>query len=170
MVLFELLDLIQRYSLCISVVSLLVYLVVIAKRDAFVIALSASCVLSIFHQYLDYTLMKMAESEANIEFVRNAWYMSFALSDFMYVFVVYYITDKLNLKQCKVTTFILTSYIVMGFIQLFRYADRILMETDLLGGVYQHMIPTINIAMLVAISYFVVSNLVRLKLNKVNEL
>jgi hypothetical protein len=94
----------------------------------------------------------MAEQEEHREFVRNFWYMFFAFTYFIYVLVVYVITEKIKLKAKLTTSFIITSTITLGFIQLIRYADRILINTDILGKFYEISVPAINLAIVLVIA------------------
>jgi hypothetical protein len=145
----ELLDLLQSNSLVVIISSLLVYLIVITRRDSFVVVIAASCVVAVAHQFYDAALVEMAKDESNRALVRDLWYLGFAASDFLLVLACYKILEKLSLRPNKVTTFYLNCYLFLGFIQLIRYADRILIKTDFLGPAYQLAIPAINSSMVI---------------------
>jgi hypothetical protein len=155
MTLYELLDLIQINSLAVVILSLLAYFIIIMKRDGFVVVLCASSILSIAHLFYDAALMEMAKDESSRVLVRDLWYLGFAASNFAFVFICYKLLDALSIKPNRVTSFYLNCYVFLGFIQLVRYADRILLETDLLGQAYQLSIPAINASMVIVSSGYV---------------
>jgi hypothetical protein len=161
--LYTLLDLIQSNCLAIVLISTLAYLIVIMKRDGFLVIIIMSCILSALHQFYDAALLSYAQKEENRELVRDLWYLGFASSNFMFVFIFYKVIDKLLIPHSAITCFFINCHVSLGFIQLIRYADRVLLKTDLLGNAYQLAIPAINLSMVIItmiyVSYSITYNL-----------
>ena len=154
----ELLDLIQRNELAVTILSLLIYILFVLKRDSFVIVIGLSIVLSFIHQSFDFWLMQFAQIEENKKLAADLWYLGFAASDFIFVFCCYKVIDALRELPTVATAFYLNCYLALGFVQLARYADRILLKTDVLGGMYQAAIPAINSSMVIVTIIYVFYN------------
>lgn len=101
------------------------------------------CILVMVHMALDDLMMSWYD-KGYAEFVSHAWYIFFAVTDFLLVFISYFFIDKYKIPMQKVSALILTAYIALGFVQTARYADRFVFKTDVLGGVYTSLIPAIN--------------------------
>lgn len=102
------------------------------------------------HLVLDDLMMGWYD-EGYTEIIEHAWYLLFAVTDFTLVFFAYFLIDKYKIPMQKASTLILMAYITLGFVQVARYADRIVLKTDVLGGLYATLIPAINCCLTVSI-------------------
>ena len=150
MTLYEILDLIQAHTFRAAFLSLLLYTIYFSRRDSFTITLCVMCVLIMVHMVLDDLMMNMFE-QGYEEFVKYAWYLFFASTDFALVFLCYYLIDKYRIPMQKASALILLAYICLGFVQVARFADRLVFNTDVLGGLYTSLIPAINGCLTVSI-------------------
>lgn len=148
--LYEILDLIQAHTFRAAFLSLLIYSIYFARRDSFTVTLCVMCILVMIHMGLD-DLMMVWYDKGYTELVTHAWYLFFATTDFMLVFITYSLIDKYKIPMQKASALILMAYITLGFVQVIRYADRIVFKTDVLGGLYTSMIPAINGCLTVSI-------------------
>lgn len=148
--LYEILDLVQAHTFRAAFLSLLIYSLYFTRRDSFTVTLCLMCFLVMIHMVLD-DLMMIWYDEGYTELVKHAWYLFFAATDFALVFTAYYLIDKYKIPMQKVSRLILMAYITLGFVQVARYADRIVFKTDLIGGLYTSLIPTINGCLTVSI-------------------
>lgn len=147
----EILNSLQENQLALVIVSLFAYIVVFNSRNSFVLSAGLYVALCLIHQLFDYHIMSLAD--INRVTAAQMWYFGFAVTDFIYVLLVYKIHDKLNLKADKVSRFILTGFIVLGLIQVARYIDRIVIDTNYLAEFYQVSIPAINVSVTALIAF-----------------
>ena len=91
----------------------------------------------------------------SVDINRFIWYFTFALIDVIAVVLLLKVHKILNIKLDKNGLAIATLFILLMFFQFFRYVDRQILGTDLLGDVYKFGIPTINIATLLFLAYTV---------------
>lgn len=150
MALYEILDLIQAHTFRAAFLSLLIYSIYFARRDSFTVTLCVMCILVMIHMALDSVMMSWYEKGYE-KLVKHGWYIFFAVTDFLLVFITYYLVDKYRIPMQKASSLILMAYITLGFVQVARYADRIVFKTDVLGDFYTSVIPAINGCLTVSI-------------------
>lgn len=139
----ELLDIIQANSFRAAFLSLLIYSIYFSRRDSFVITLCSMCLLNLAHMALDDLMMKWYD-QGYEQLVYHAWYLFFAATDFAFCFVAYTLVDRFKLEMQKVSRVVIFSFLTLGIVQVLRYADRIVLETDYFGWLYTASIPAIN--------------------------
>ena len=64
----------------------------------------------------------------------------------MFVIAVIYICRRKAFEIDNVTRMILISYVALGSVQVARYFDRIILETNAIGDLYSLVVPTIYIS------------------------
>lgn len=156
MSLYELLDVIQANTFRAAFLSLLIYSLYFARRDSFTITLCLMCLLSMLHMAIDTLLLSWATAGYN-DLVMHAWYLFFATTDFAFVFCAFRIVDHYRIPIQKASLLIVMAFLSMGFVQVLRYADRIVIKSDVLGGFYAAAIPAINSCVTVSILVYSVS-------------
>ena len=77
-------------------------------------------------------------------FSYHMWYIGFSVTDFAFFFILKKCHEWLNLRMHKIAYTAAGCLIARGFIQILRYGDREVFETDWLAYVYQLTIPLIN--------------------------
>ena len=139
-------DFIQTFGLYMQVFACIAYIFYTRKISAFFYCAIAVILFTFIQYHLEKELLILAQNPNFEQVVYNAWYLGFAYLDAVFVILVIYICRKSALPIDNVTRMILLSYFTLGFMQIARYVDRIIMESNSLGEIYSIVIPTINIS------------------------
>lgn len=139
-------DFIQTFGLYMQVIACIAYILYTRKTSAFLYCLLAVLIFTFFQYSLEKELLNLSQKPRFEQLVYNAWYLGFAYLDAVFVIVVIYLCKKKSLTIDHVTRMILISYVTLGCMQVARYMDRIILETDALGELYSIVVPTINIS------------------------
>lgn len=99
----------------------------------------------------------MGISETSPELARLLWYPSWVICQTLTLGVIWFIHLKFVWAVEQITKFICLSILAHSFLQVLRFTDRVIFETDLLGGLYKYGIPAINIAAILAIFLWSIS-------------
>jgi hypothetical protein len=167
---------IGEYLLFLNLLALFISALAFPQRSAFVSILLLVVVLQLLHMWYEPYLMDNLAKKMSKEDIRTLWYMGFAVTDFLLVYLsVTYCSIK-NMVRDKVSNIILINIALLGVIQMVRFADRVLIGTDLLGEIYKIAIPTLNFSItfmgIAYVSYFCcaeVLNLISSKTKGVNK-
>lgn len=76
--------------------------------------------------------------------VRALWHFGFAFTNWLMVLSCLFVIRKFDLKSAYTSIAVMSIYAVLGMLQLARYCDRFMLETDVLGYVYRNGIPAAN--------------------------
>lgn len=114
------------------------------KRSSFEYTTFLFSVLSIFHVWIEIGLLGLYAKDFYPLFMAHVWYFAFALTDFMVVALSLYLHRKLSLVRSYSSIMFMVCFSLMGVMQMARYADRMIFETDYLDSVYRNGIPAIN--------------------------
>lgn len=139
-------DFIQTFGLYMQVIACIAYILCNRKTSAFLYCLLAVLLFTFFQYLLEKELLNLAKKPQFEQLVYNAWYIGFAYLDAVFVILVVYVCKKKSLAIGNITRMILISYVTLGCMQIARYLDRIILETDKLGELYSIVVPTINIS------------------------
>jgi hypothetical protein len=151
---YEFLYAIGEYLLLLNLMVLFISALVFPQRSAFVSILLLAVALQLLHMWYQPYLMDNLAKKLSKENIRTLWYMGFAVTDFLFVWLAVSYCNIKNMVRDKVSNFILIEVAVLGVIQMVRYADRVLIGSDVLGGFYKVAIPTLNFSLtFMAISY-----------------
>ena len=96
-------------------------------------------------------LFSLAETDRDL--AKYLWYISFVLIDVVSAYVLYKIHVVYNVKVSRLSFFTLYSLFALTGVQLLRFVDRLIFETDLLGSFYQYSIVIINISIVSTIIF-----------------
>ena len=135
----------QEYQLLAVIISALAYAVFFGIRNTFVLTVVLYIGICALHQAMQDSLWQAGVM---------AWYSVYAITDFIYVYVVFFLHDALKIKFCKLSSFILCGFIFLGFFQISRYLDRVAFKTDYLSDMYTPVILSVNMTNTIAISLF----------------
>jgi hypothetical protein len=148
---YEYLTNFSKASLAIWLVALLVttsfrYLLspFIHKRSSFEPALLLAFFMACIQIGWEVLIGTMFSDHSLRELVGALWYLGFASSDWALIFLILWSVKKFSLSKCYCTDTILFAYAFMGIMQISRYCDRYILETDVLGFLYRNGIPAIN--------------------------
>ena len=149
-------------ELLISSVALVLLLAFKVRRSSFYVIVSLSLALSFVHQDFTESILVLSAMDScsiaytNIVFDCNVagkhvWYLFFAITDFAFVIFCILFCNKYKLEQNQFGNYILMIFILLGFVQLLRWLDRLVFDLNLLGGFYSIAIPTLNTVMAVTL-------------------
>lgn len=84
------------------------------------------------------------EGEAQKIFIRHLWYNFYAATFVLFACISKSSLNYYNLKADAISKIIISCHLLMAFIQVARYLDRMIIETNLLASLYNFTIPLIN--------------------------
>jgi len=93
----------------------------------------------------------MEISDTSPELARLFWYPSWVVCQTLPLAVIWFIHRKFIWAVEPITKFICFSILMHITLQVLRFTDRVIIGTDLLGGLYKYGIPAINIAAILAL-------------------
>lgn len=148
---YEYLTDISKASLAIWLVALLttatfryLFTPYLSRKSSFEPVLFFTLVLAGLHVAWEILLGSLFSNQEIKDLVRALWYLGFALSDWALIFAALWAIKRFSLTRHYGTDTILVSYAIMGVLQITRYYDRYILETNALEYVYKNGIPAIN--------------------------
>lgn len=127
------------------------------QRSALEFQLLFLVIMGTLRQAIEYRVGQLFGIDELKHWVRVIWYFSFALTDFTFViFTVLFIRWQ-KLKSTYCVNGIFCVVMTLGLLQVARYVDRFVLETDQLGYVVSNGVPAGN----TIITMLVVSELVK---------
>ncbi|WP_034898897.1 hypothetical protein [Paraglaciecola psychrophila] len=141
----------------INFAALLLILALKQKRTAFEVIVFITMLLSIGHLTIEYKLHKMGVNGGDVGFIRAAWYLGFSSTYLIHIVVCTLYCNAKNLVRDKSSTIILISFFIAAILQVLRYIDRLILETNVLGPLYTNGIPAINSICTIVIVMYVAS-------------
>jgi hypothetical protein len=154
----DLLSKLEAYQLAVIVISLLSYATFYNRRNTFVVTCFIYICLCIAHIKAEPYLYEFGEFLGVKNGIAITWYTFFSLTDFIYVYASYKAHDLLNIKTNWLTNFVVVGVLVMGFLQIASYVDRVVLKAGALDQVYTFAIPSINISVTIAIIGFIIGS------------
>ena len=139
-------DFIQTFGLYMQVFACIAYILYTRKTSAFFYCLIAIILFTGIQYVLEKELLSLAQNPNYEQLVYNAWYLGFAYADALFVISVIFVCRKNAFLIDNTTRMILISYVTLGAMQVARYFDRIILETNSLGEMYSIVVPTINLS------------------------
>jgi hypothetical protein len=137
--------------------ALILVLALKQKRTAFEVIVFFTMLLSIGHLTIEYKLHNMGVNGGNVEFIRAAWYLGFSATYLIHIVVCSLYCSAKSLVRDKSSSIILIAFFVAAILQVFRYIDRLILETNVLGPLYTNGIPAINSICTISIVMYVAS-------------
>jgi hypothetical protein len=150
----EFLYAVGEYLLLLNITALFISALVFPQRSAFVSILLLAVALQLLHMWYQPYLMDNLAKRLSNQDIRTLWYMGFAVTDFLLVWLAVSYCNIKNMVRDRASNFILINIAVLGCVQMVRYADRVLIGSDVLGAFYKAAIPTLNFSVtFIAIAY-----------------
>ena len=87
----------------------------------------------------------------NNQVMMFAWYIGFWLFDFIGMLAIYLLHQRFKLPNGYVTKTILLAYLTSALLNAFTFAERLLWDTRFFYQLYQWVLPSINIGVLMVI-------------------
>lgn len=144
---YEILDLMQGASLIIMLVAFSVALYRERQTSIVVAAIVVSASYFI-HILADLAFSFLFDSQYYnglvYEIGSRAWYLFFALTDFLVVYFIYKGIAKVRLKPSFFCYLVIYAYFTLALVQVSRYCDRFIFESEYLVTLYEFSVPIIN--------------------------
>jgi len=125
------------------------------KRTSFVVAALVLCFANVLHMIFQFFLNILFDSALYdgfiYEFTVRLWYIFYAVTDMFFAVFIYTILKRMSIKPGVHCHIICGCFVLLGFIQIGRYADRFILSADYLSQVYTVGIPFINTFLLVVV-------------------
>jgi hypothetical protein len=167
---YEFLYAVGEHLLLLNMVALFVSALAFPQRSAFVSILLLAVALQLLHMWYQPYLMNELSKILSKDEVRLLWYMGFAVTDFLFVWLAVSYCNIKNMVRDRASNFILITVAALGVIQMVRYADRVLIATNIFGGIYKVAIPALNFSVtfivIAYVSYFCGAGLLNLITSK----
>lgn len=88
----------------------------------------------------------MAVSTNNTLIGSSFWYVTWAAIEILCIWCIYKVHTVHEIPASKLTSYIMVCLLALCSLQLIRYADRLVFETDMLAALYKYVIVAINIS------------------------
>jgi hypothetical protein len=139
-------DFFLTYGLYIQAIALFLYMAKARTLTAFAYCVALLLIFTSVHFYMEKHLTVMAQDPSLQLLVRNLWYLGFAYTHAFLVLLVLVICRRKALVIDRISKLVLTSCVALALLQIARYIDRVINNTDYLGLIYSVMLPSLNIA------------------------
>lgn len=177
--LLSLLNFIDNYTLALNVLAFSLFFVFSAKINSpflskrnltvkvftltsFPVVVGFVIVLDFIHKYIVFVLKPLWNDPAYTEVIGMYWYMSFAITDLIMVFLAVFLINKYALLRDKFSFVILAVYIVLAAIQSLNFFVTWVLNSLVIYNVYPVLIVTCNVFVsIIALSFLVRLILVR---------
>ncbi|GGW89783.1 hypothetical protein [Alteromonas halophila] len=136
-------------------VVLVVYSLFAQKVTVFSVVLFVQFFMEMLHQGIE---LYVGEIDGTLpaHLINFFWYMSFAVTDILIIFVLFRLIRLFKLRADWLVKAVAGSYAMYALIQLSRYIDRMLLETNILGAFYRAAIINLNnIVVLMLVCYLI---------------
>jgi hypothetical protein len=152
---WDLITCIESLSLGIIIFSLIVYVSCVRKVTVFIVVISSVVVLDIFQQWYRSELKKLFYLEDYLFEINTAWYLGFSITNTIFIVIVVWCLSRGNLLRDRVSEFVIIAYLFMTALQIIRYLDKTVFDTDLVGFIYRTSITTTNVVLSLVILVYV---------------
>jgi hypothetical protein len=142
---------IERISLSLVILALIIYLLSVRKVTAFAIIVSSSIVLDFIQQWIRFELKNLFHLTDYLFQINAAWYLGFALTNTIFIVLMIQVFKRVNLLRDTASEFLIICYMFMTALQVFRFLDRIVFDTDLIGFIYKCSITTTNVVVAIVV-------------------
>jgi hypothetical protein len=145
---------IGEYLIAINVIALFIGALAFPKRTAFMSVLLFVVILQLFHMWYENYLIGVLAKSLDKNTIRLFWYMGFAVTDFLMIVCAVSYCKFTDVVRDKASNLILINVATLGAVQMIRYADRILIGTDILSPIYKLAVPVLNFSITVTICFY----------------
>lgn len=139
----EVFDLIPSSTL-LNLAALVVYVLIVRRITVFSFVLVGVMIIEALHQGISFYLQSFFTAPDTWALVKVSWYTSFALTDFLFYGLTVHLTHTYRLEMDNVSKIVIHLYLVMGFIQLVRLAERYITNSEIMGVLYSNSIVLIT--------------------------
>lgn len=126
------------------IAALIVYLFFVRKVTAFSFVFIAILLLDALHLGIKYWLAILQATPEFTEFVYYAWYLSFGITDFIFVALICYWSDKSQTPLDITSKILVGIYLGLGALQVTTLIERSTIDTGIMVSLYSNGIPIAN--------------------------
>lgn len=112
-------EFVDVYTLALWALAFIVYTLSVRKLTAFNLIIFLAVAIHIAHSHIRSSVLPLFGNEEYEHVIDYWWFGSFFVTDVVYVSVSVYIVKRFNLIRDRASNFILASYGVLAFLQLF---------------------------------------------------
>ena len=138
--LFELLPL----STVLNMLLLIIYVAVVTRVNSYTVVLAGATIIEILHLCLSTYLRRFFGIEEYAHLVYHAWYLTFAVTDFLLVLAVLYVCKRLNTPLQLSSRVVLSVFFFLGGLQVANYIERLYLNSAFSDTFYSKGIPILN--------------------------
>lgn len=80
------------------------------------------------------------------EFGTSVWYLTWSAINLLCMFVLFKLHKAYQLILSQIARYIFVCFLALTLLQASRYTDRVLLQTDMLAGVYKYGLLAINVS------------------------
>ena len=142
------------------VVALLLYVFIVRRLTAFSFVIVGVLLLDFLHVGYSIFLTSFFQDPSSETLVFYSWYLGFALTDFLFVWLLVRLCKGSGLHLDIASKFILAIYAILGALQLLRLVERLLVNSDLMKLIYSNGIPVLNFSIATILFGFIAVSLV----------
>lgn len=142
------------------VVALLLYVFIVRRLTAFSFVIVGVLLLDFLHVGYSIFLTSFFQDPSSETFVFYAWYLGFAVTDFLFVWLLVSWCKNSGLQLDIGSKLIIAIYAVLGVLQCFRLIERLIINSELMGFIYTNAIPILNFTIAVILFGFITINLI----------
>ena len=128
--------------LCLA--ALFLYLFTVRKVTSFSFVFVGILVLEALHIGIQFALASLVHTPELVPFVYYTWYLSYGLTDFFFVGVVFYLCRRSETELEFVSKLLLWIYLSLGVLQVVRLIERLTINSDIVGWLYTSGVPIVN--------------------------
>ncbi|RDV24461.1 hypothetical protein DXV75_13630 [Alteromonas aestuariivivens] len=139
--------LLVRPEMLLYLVAFLAYIFSVRTITPFSFVIVGVMFLEVLHQGLTLFLNSSMKTEDHVTqvLVFHAWYIGFALTDFIFVSLIYLLSRWLNVNLGLTCQLIAAAFLILGCLQIVGYVDGLFFDgTDWVAFIYTNSIPVIN--------------------------
>ncbi|QJR82332.1 hypothetical protein CA267_017025 [Alteromonas pelagimontana] len=135
--------------------ALFVYTLCVKKLTAFSFIFVGVLILEILHVGLEFYLYSSNEYSSYYELVYYSWYIGFAATDFLFIWVACLWSRKAQVPFDTISKVVLWLHGFMGVIQIVRLVERSYIDSYLMSLMYSNSIVLINMIIALLLIGFV---------------
>lgn len=133
--------------------------------NTFSVSVVGILLLTSVHFVFEKEMLELAKDESMQALVRNAWYLFFALTNALLIVIVTLYAKAKKLEFDIASKLLMYSFVALSLMQIARYLDRLVLESNVLGNLYSISIPSINITVTLLIFFYAFGSIVMSNLN-----
>lgn len=131
-------------STLLNLVALLVYVLVVRQITVFSFVLVGVMVIEVLHQGISFYLQSFYGDPSVVEIVFASWYLGYAATDFLFYGLTMHLARTYRFPLDPISNVVMKAFLIMGVMQIVRYVERLITDSDLMGAIYSNSIVLIN--------------------------